>query len=188
MAETRKREKVCDKAYIDKAGKETRYVPESATILEFRFTDPKKTVIKFDPRKCTADIVNRLLFHGAAQKGGDSYAGAKGNVSDAIDNCAAVVELLQAGTWTERAEGVGPAPSMVAEAIVAALKKKGERVEETRANAIREKVRDKATREGALADPAIKAEYEAAKAARAAERAKEAATAAKGLKMGLAGF
>lgn len=125
-----------------------------------------------------ATIQQRLVLHGLGQKIGDSYAGVKGIVDDAIENAEAIVEMLKAGEWTERAEGVGPRPSMVADAIADALRKQGEAVDETRMAAIREKVKDKATREGALKNPLIKAVYEQMRLVKAQERTDAALKAA----------
>jgi hypothetical protein len=136
-----------------------------------------------------AAIQARLVLHGLGQKVGDAYAGVKGIVDDAIENAEAIVEMLKNGEWTERAEGVGPRPSMVADAIVAALVKQGETVNETRAATIREKVKDKATREGALKNPLIKAVYEQMRLEKAAERVREAEKAAANAPTGnLGGF
>ena len=71
---------------------------------------------------------------------------------------------------------------------LAAVENSGETVDDKRTLAIREKVKDKDIRDGALKDPAIKAEYEAAKAKRAAERAKVAAAAAKDQTIAVTGF
>lgn len=126
-----------------------------------------------------AAIQARLVLHGLGQKVGDAYAGVKGIVDDAIENAESIVEMLKAGEWTERAEGVGPRPSMVAEAIAVALQKQGETVDEARMAAIREKVKVKETREGALKNPLIKAVYEQMRLEKAKERVKEAMAAAK---------
>ena len=96
--------------------------------------------------------------------------------------------MLKAGEWTERAEGVGPRPSIVADAIAAALVKQGETVDEARMAAIREKVKVKETREGALKNPLIKAMYEQMRLEKAKERVKEAMAAAKDAPKDLAGF
>lgn len=123
-------------------------------------------------------VRTRLMLHGLSQKIGDSYASVKGIVDDAIENAESVYELLKNGEWSDRAEGVGPRPSMVADAIAEALRKQGEEVDDTRLASIREKVKDKATREGALKNPLIKAVYEQMRLVKAQERTDAALKAA----------
>jgi flavin-binding protein dodecin len=132
-------------------------------------------------------IKARLLAHGISQKIGDSYASVKGIVDDAIENAEATYETLKNGEWSDRAEGVGPRPSMVADAIAQTLRDTGETVDEARMLSIREKVKVKETREGALKNPAIKAVYEQMRLEAAKARTQAAIEAAKNAPAGSLG-
>ena len=186
MADTATKKGVCQKVYISVDGAETRSASPTSDRLQFRFTNGNIHEVQIADHN--QEIVSCLSWFGISEKYGNAYAGAKGDADAAEEMFLSMQEQLQAGTWVERSEGVGPRPSMIADAIIAALRSSKQKVDETRELQIREKVKDKAVREGALKDPAIKAEYEAAKAARAAERAKKAAEAAKGQKVEVSGF
>lgn len=176
MSDDKKRASVAKKAQL-----------EDGSGVSFTFANGHAlTVLLAD---IPAAIQARLVLHGLSQKVGDSYAGVKGIVDDAIENAESIVEMLKNGEWTERAEGVGPRPSMVADAIAEALRKNGETVDDARMASIREKVKDKATREGALKNPLIKAVYEQMRLVKAQERVEAAAKAAAGATPeGLASF
>jgi len=176
---------VCKKVYVDKDGNETRSATADAVALEFRFANGKTHVV--NPDNYPKEIQRCLVFFGTSEKDGNAYAGAKGDPDDAEDKFLSMHEQLMTGIWVEKAEA-GPRPSLIADAIIAALEAAGQKVDTARAEKVREKVKDKDTREGALKDPVIKAEYESIKAKRAAVRAKEAATAAKGATVAVAGF
>ena len=129
---------------------------------------------------------------------GDVWAGAKGNIDEAIESADSMNEQLVSGVWTERAEGVGPQPTLVVDAIWRALGNTstdggvttpdGKLLDEARKAAILAQCKDKAVRDGALKDPAIAAQYAAIQSERAAERAAKAAEAAKGLAIGATTF
>ncbi len=183
---TTKKSGVCKKVYVAKDGTETRSATPDAEKLEFRFTNGNVHAVTLADEPKSIDTC--LRWFGRSEKYGNAYANAKGSADDAEEMFLSMREQLVAGTWVERAEGLGPRPSLIADAIIAALVNSGETVDDTRAGVIREKVKDKATRDGALKDPAIKAEYESAKATRAAERAKKAAADAKGKTIEVTGF
>lgn len=184
MAENKK-SSVCKKVYVDANGEETRSVTPDTVELQFRFENGNTH--KRKPSDYPKEIEHCLAFFGVSEKDGNAYAGSKGDPDVAEELFLSMDEQLMGGTWVEKAEA-GPRPSLIADAIIAALVSAGQKVDDTRATAIREKVKDKDTREGALKDPVIKAEYEAIKAKRAAERAKDAAKKAKGVEVTVAGF
>ena len=173
---------VCKKVYLNEAGDETRSATAGASELQFRFANGNVHSIKIADHP--DEIYRCLGWFGISEKYGNSYAGAKGDADAAEEAFLSMQEQLQGGTWVEKAEG-GPRPSLIADAIIAALTAAGQDVDAARGTSIREKVKDKATRDGALKDPVIKAQYEAIKAARAAERAKAAAKLAKGAEIGV---
>lgn len=173
---------VCKKVYIDKDEVETRSATAGSVELQFRFANGNSHKVQLADHP--AEIVTCLGWFGISEKYGNAYAGAKGDADAAEEAFLSMQEQLRGGTWVEKAE-VGPRPSLIADAIIAALNAAGQKVDEARAGTIREKVKDKPTRDGALKDPVIKAQYEAIKAARAAERAKAAAVLAKGAEIGV---
>ena len=177
---------VCTKVYIAADGTETRSATPSWDRLEFRFTNGNTHAVKRNDHNDEIRVC--LEGFGVSEKYGNAYAGAKGDADAAEELFLSMQEQLKGGTWVERAEGLGPRPSLIADAIIAALKESKQKVDDARAAAIREKVKDKAVREGALGDPAIKAHFEAAKAKRAAEKADKAAADAKGVKVTAEGF
>lgn len=181
------RQRIATRNYRLPEGKTSRSASADATGLEFVWAD-KRPVSVYTLADLPESIRTALAWHGLSQKLGDGFASAKGDIDTAEETSDALYENLKNGTFVERAEGVGPAPTMVAEAIAEALRAKGETVDEARFNTIVEKVKDKATREGALKDPAIAASYAAIRAKRAAEKAAKAAEAAKGATIGIDGF
>jgi len=96
-------------------------------------------------------------------------------------------EQIAGGTWVTEATA-GDRPSMVCDAIIAALEANGEKVDEKRRDAIREKIKDKDVLAGAKKDDAVKAQLERIKAERAVARAKEAAKKAKDKVIAVTGF
>lgn len=83
-----------------------------AKTVTFSFDDGGDDII-FELDKCEAEIVNHLTIHGAMQKGGDSYAGAKSSCAetgaDPIEWSRAqvqgVIDQLYDGEWTVRVPG-----------------------------------------------------------------------------------
>lgn len=171
-----KRAKVADRAYLTPAG-DSRNAKPDATGLKFTFADKSSRTVALD--KFPANIQKCLAWHGLSQKLGDSFAAVKGNVTDALENFDALVEVLMSGTFVEKGEGVGPAPTLIFEAIMRAHKAAGT-APKNGEEAIKAMLKDKAIREGALKDPKIAAAYAAIRAERAQAQAKEAAAKAKG--------
>lgn len=176
----KKKNAVCTKVYVDGDGAEHRSAVADAIRLEFRFKNGKtEAVAKGDN---PADIEARLDWFGRSEKYGNFYAGVKGDSEAAYESFMTGRELLAGGEWSERKEGMGPRPSMLINAILAALKKAGQAIDEATEASIREEAKDKAFREAALTKPAVKAEYEGLRLAAMQARHAEAVKAAKGEK------
>lgn len=104
MAETEsKAPKFCEKSW-DETG-----------VVSFTFGNGK--VLSIDTNKVPAETQLDLRCHGASQKIGDSYAGAKGNFAVGIANAQAVIDQLLAGAWNAEREGGAPRLGELAEAI-----------------------------------------------------------------------
>lgn len=74
-------------------------------VVSFAFGDGETITVNVD--ELPADIQRTLMLHGMSQKGGDSYAGAKGNFAEAKANLKAVIEALQQGQWSGGRDGEG---------------------------------------------------------------------------------
>lgn len=83
--------------------------------VTFAFSD--ETEINADVNSFSPEIQKRLAIHGLLQKGGDSYAGVKGNVAEAKANVQAILEQLTAGAWKGERGDAGPRLGELAEAI-----------------------------------------------------------------------
>jgi hypothetical protein len=123
--------------------------------VDFNFSDG--TVLTMMVANVPQSLHNQLMCHGLSQKIGDSYAGVKGNVADAIDNAQTVIELLTAGEWSEKKEGVAARPSRIVKAAMIAYTEAGKAVDEA---AIIEKAKDKGWRDRAMTNATIKAIYD----------------------------
>ena len=166
------RAKIATREYSDSDGNVGRSVPATPTTLTFKFeNDESMVVVATD---LPESIQTQLAWHGLSQKVGDAFAGAKGDVNLAQENAESLWEQLMAGVWSEKASGVGARPSMVADAIIAVNIAQGRTPTTEQELDIRERVKIKEQKDGALGDPEIKAEYEKIKAERAAERAAKA--------------
>lgn len=86
-------------------------------LAEFSFGNGKS--LSVDVAQLNEEMRTRLMFHGLLQKVGDSYAGAKGDYSKAIESAQGVIEQLLGGEWrAARGEGgTGPRLGELAEAI-----------------------------------------------------------------------
>ena len=175
--------KVCEKFYIDEEGGESRTASAQAVTLEFRFANGEKYAVHLSDHN--ADILTCLSWFGVSEKYGNSYAGVKGDAGEAEEKFLSMQEQLTGGIWVDRAEGVGPMPTLVVEAIAAAILATGR---EPDRDAIREKIKDKDVRTGALKDPRIRAEYEKLRAERQAAKAAKAAEEAEGAEVGEIAF
>lgn len=102
------KKKFCDKDWDSETG-----------IVFFNFGNGKS--LEFDTNKLTVEMQKELMFHGASQKIGDSYAG-KSKTNDyagAISAAQGVMDQLYAGDWRSApGEGEGrPRLAELAEAI-----------------------------------------------------------------------
>ena len=173
MARNRK----CVKTYTYADGETGSHTQPDAPIITFDFVDGATEVVEF--AKLPANVLAAAARHGISQKLGDTYAQHK-NPEDAYDAFMAVLERLQAGEWMKERESAGPRTSMVLEAVVAVMEKAGASIDDAKRKELAELLQDKDARETAMAQPKVKAAYEAIKAQRAAERAEKAAAAADG--------
>jgi hypothetical protein len=93
----------------DGGGVKTKFCDKDADsdtgVVSFQFGDGTKMEINVD--SLPTDIQRTLMLHGMLQKGGDSYAGAKGNFAEAKANLQAVFETLISGQWTGGRDGEG---------------------------------------------------------------------------------
>lgn len=151
--------KFCDKEYDLDTG-----------INYFAFGNGKQ--LEFDSNRCSDEIRKQLMLHGAAQKIGDSFAGAKGNFALGIESAQDVIDQLYAGVW-KAGRGEGDSRPRLAELAEAISRIK--QVELERATAAVEKATDeqrKAWRLNAKVKAVI-AQVRAEKAAKALEEAGE---------------
>lgn len=166
------RAKVCDKSFIYANGDEA-----APTGTQFKFVNGQ--ILTVNLADLDSEMVANLTCHGIGQKVGDAYAGAKGNVDEAIESASAVIERLLSGDWAAEREAAGPSPNMVAEAVIAAKTAAGIEfdIEATRAKYVGKDTAD--ARKRALENVDVKAHYERLRAEAAAQRAAKAAEAAK---------
>lgn len=170
--------KIMDKDYDENTGISTIKFPDGQVIV----TDVKKlgalttdggVVVPF------GSIAMMALLHGVNQKIGDSASGAKGDADAAYESCMTTFEQITSGEWNKKREGgEGTRPSLVVEAVIRAKEAAGLPVDR---DAILAKYSGKdgeEARKTALANPQVKAAYEALRAEAATERAKKAAAAA----------
>lgn len=187
-----KKNKVCTKVYVQADGTETSSASFEAVRLEFRFHDGPgghiKTVKTVNRGDNPADIETCLDWFGRSEKYGNFFAGVKGNAAEAVESFITGAEILAAGEWKERREGVESRPSMVLAAVLAFLESKGETIDDARKARVKEKVSTTDGRKKARANAEIESHYQTIVAAHAAEKAKSAKDAAKGKDSGLSGF
>ena len=84
-----------------------------ALSIHIVFTDGRKVEVNI--HDLLPDMQLELIAHGLAQKLGDAYSGAKGNMDFAYAEASSVAEALERGDWTRRGEGTG---GILLEAIV----------------------------------------------------------------------
>ncbi len=109
-------------------------------------------------------------------------------LSKAVRETPIIQDAIRGLQEAERGGGEGERPSMVVDAVAAALVAAGEEVDDDRRKAIHEKVKTKEGRKAALANPAINAQYEAVRAAKAKEKADAAKKSAKAADDDLSAF
>lgn len=161
------------KSYFLADGTEVRSATPDAVRLTFAFANGDK--LDVDPSKLNDDVRKCAMFHGLAQKIGDSYAGSK-TPDEASEEASSLWERLEAGEWIAERESAGPRISLILAAIVKARADAGKPFTEEEVAERTEKLKtDKEYRESAMANGAVKAAYAAIQAERAAERARKAA-------------
>lgn len=161
------------KSYFLQDGTEVRSATPEAVRLSFAFANGDK--LDCDPSKLSESVRYCAMFHGLAQKIGDSYAGSK-TADEASEEASSLWERLEAGEWIAERESAGPRISLILAAIVKARADAGKPFTDVEVTERTEKLKtDKTYRESAMANPAVKAAYAAIQAERAAERAKKAA-------------
>lgn len=180
---------LCTKSYIQKDGEElTKHATPETIGVQFKWADGESTNVMFDDIGKGCRIAG--LAHGISQKLGDSYAGCKTpeDAREGDGNFLTVLELLQADNWVTQRKGAGPRPTMLLDAVVAALVANGEEVDAERRARITEKLVNADDRKATLNNPAVNAQYERIKAERAVKRAKEAQSEATASKADLSAF
>lgn len=186
---------VAKRVYVSKDGTETRSATAQTVSMRFEFSNGKTLTI--EDKDIHKDVRNAAFWHGVNQKTGDGFAGAKGDADEAYESAKSIVERLGEGTWVQTREAAGPSTGMLVEAIVRAKIAGGEPeanfTDERKAEIAKklkgetpEKTRE--ARAGALANPQIKAAFDALKAEKAAAKAKESAKAAKEVESDLSAF
>ncbi len=181
-----KKTAVCTKMYILPDGGESRSATADATELQFRFANGKVEVVKMGDNPDAIEA--RLAWFGRSEKYGNFFAGAKGDSDKAHEMFLSGSENLAEGTWAERGGGEGPRPSMVVEAVVAALVAQGQNVTDERRAGIKDKLSTPDAKKQALANPAIAVQYEMIRAAAAKAKLDAAKAKAKGTEADLDAF
>ena len=133
--------------------------------------------IQFDMSKLSPEIIAKLAIHGASQKLGDSYAGAKkaceGSEIDPADYARGqvngVIEQLIAGDWTVRTGAGGPAVTDLAKALAEATGNNEDEWAERLADATADEKKE------LRKHPAVKAAMDRYRAERAAAKAAQSA-------------
>ncbi len=74
-------------------------------------------VLELDCNDLSDEMKVQLMLHGAAQKVGDSYAGAKGNFNVGIESAQGVIDQLKAGEWRGAGDEARPRLAELAAAI-----------------------------------------------------------------------
>lgn len=140
--------------------------------FEVLFGDGSK--VELDVNKVNAELQKKAMFHGIAQKIGDSYAGAKGDFTKARESAQSVIDQLLAGEW-RAARGEGEAKPRIGELSEAIARVKS--VDLATATAAVEKADDE-KRKTWRAHPKVKAAIAAIRSEKAqAELAKAEASA-----------
>ena len=179
-----KRQSICKKVYINSDGKETAHASPDADSLEFRFESGETIVVELDS---IADNCRRAAtWHGISQKLGDKYAGK--SVDEAHEEVATLLERLQQGDWIKAREGAGPRPSVLVDAVVAALEENGETVDSDRRAKIKAQLADSEKKKHAMNNPLFRAHYARIKAENATAKAAAAAQSAENTETDLGDF
>ena len=175
---------IAKKLYRNAKGEEGSHAGEDTTGLFFKFSNGH--VVNVEVEKLADSIKLAALFHGLSQKIGDTYAGAD-SVEEAIESAETVLERLYGGEWIKPREAAGPRPSLVLDAVVAALIAAGETVSDERKEKARETLKDPKKRQDALKDARIKSHFDRLRRERM-EKLEAESTAAAAKATGAIGF
>lgn len=118
---------VAEKVYVDGAGEESRSW-KPGTVLKFKFGTGQE--VEVDVNGWPDEMRTAAMFHGAAQKLGDSYVRPTKEDDRAeydahpaaygFDRFSAVLERIGDGEWVRSAEEAGPRTTLLSEAIARA--------------------------------------------------------------------
>lgn len=160
------------KSYYLQDGTEVRSATPEAVRLQFTFANGDR--LDVDPSKLSEQVRYCAMFHGLAQKIGDSYAGSK-TPDEASEEAMSLYERLESGEWIAERESAGPRISLILAAVVKARADAGKPFSASEQTERAERLKtDKAYRESVMANAAVKAAYATIQAERAAERAAKA--------------
>src|SRR5215471_7785826 len=160
----------CKKTYITNTGERGKSWTIDAVSLEFKFAGGGTYVRSPSDYP---EVLKGLAFFGISEKLGNSYAGAD-TAGEAEESFLSMDEQLKAGDWLAEREA-GERPSMVADAVIAAKRAAGHTFDE---EATRAKYTGKGSAENrktALANKAVRAEFDRLVAENAAKKAAESA-------------
>lgn len=155
-----------NKQFLKADGTTSKHVTSDAVALQIVFNNGEQRT--FDPSTAPAEMQKCLILHGMSQKLGDGGAGK--DVNDFIEKVDDIWEAILEGRWSDRAEGVGPRTSLLAEAIAEAKPEKY--TVESAAAMLKGKTEDERAKLQAV--PQIKKVLERKKAERALARAEAA--------------
>ena len=140
-----------------------REIDLDAGTVSFVFGDDGEDVVVNPSEEFPEEVQKRLLLHGTSQKGGDSFAGVKGNFKLARSNLLEVLDELRAGNWRSS----GDERPRLGELAAAISRIKGLDLEKTKAAV--EKASDE-QRKNWRANAGVKAEIAKIRAENAAQQ------------------
>lgn len=106
--------RISQKVYRDGAGAETKHPDGNTIYVVIKFANGQDVII--DMTELSPDILNASAAHGIAQKVGDNFAEAKGDINLAHGLAQSMARRLEGGEWNVRGEG-GASASLVAMAL-----------------------------------------------------------------------
>ena len=170
--------KLCRKVYIAEDATEARHWTANAVALEFRFEDGAAP-IRVTPEDYPASMQRALMFFGISEKDGNAYAGAK-TPAEARERFLPMHERLALGEFVKERIAGETRPTMLADAVKAALEDQGQTVDDALYQKIRtEKLATKEQREATEKIPTVKAHLDRIRVEAAKARAKVSTAAAK---------
>lgn len=189
--------KLCDKFYLDKAGKQYRNLPADPSVIvsrQFTFSNGEVRLVK--PGDFPKTIAHGMLMTGLGYVGSASLNNSEGSVEKAVELFDKRIAAMVGGKWAERTGAGGlRQDSLIVAAILAVAEAQGKELDpdavRDRMSAIDVDVSKLSEEKGLeqirkvrgerraawLKRADVNAAYEKIKAARAIEKAKEAAEA-----------